>query len=40
MDVFLIENDELMKSYNDIWNEVSNILKTNLIANPSSKKSF
>ena len=40
MDVFLIENDELMKSYNDIWNGVSNILKTNLIANPSSIKTF
>ena len=36
---FLIEG-QLLKKYNDTWNKVSNSVKKNLIANPSTIKSF
>ena len=35
---FFIEDDELLKRYNDIWNKVSISIKKNLIANPSTRK--
>ena len=35
---FLIEDDELFKKYNDIWNKVINSIKKNLITNPSTIK--
>ena len=31
---YLIEDDELSKEYNDIWNKVINSVKQDLIANP------
>ena len=37
---FSIEDDELLKKYNGIWNEVSNSIKKNLIANSSTIKDF
>ena len=37
---FPIENENLLKKYNDIWNEVSNIIKKNLIPNPCTIKNF
>ena len=33
---FLIENDDLLKKYNNIWNNIKNSIKENLIANPST----
>ena len=37
---FSIEDDELLKIYNDISNEVSDTIKKNFIANPSTIKNF
>ena len=35
----LIEYDKLFKTiYDDIWNKVRNIIKKNLILNPSAKR--
>ena len=36
---FFIENDEL-KIYNSIWNKVSNNIKKNLVANPSTIRNY
>ena len=33
---FLIENDDLLKKYDNIWNNIKNSIKENLIANPST----
>ena len=37
---FLIEGNKLLKKHNDIWNEVSNTIKKNLMINPSTIKKF
>ena len=38
---FLIDDDELLKKYNDIWNEISNrIKKESEKANPPTIKNF
>ena len=36
---YLIEDDNLLKKYNEIWNKVSNIIKKNLIAKPTTQSS-
>ena len=33
MDIFLIEDDDLLEKYNTIWDNVSTNIKKNLIAN-------
>ena len=33
--IFFIEDDELLKKYSDIWNEVINSVYKKLIASPS-----
>ena len=40
MDVFLIEDDDILKKYNTIWDKVSADIKKNLIANLSIIKNF
>ena len=40
VNVLLIEDEELLKKYNDIWNKVSNSIEKNSIANPSPIKNF
>ena len=40
MGVFLIEDDELVKKYNDIWNKVSNSIKQELDCKPIYTKKF
>ena len=37
---FLIEDDELLKEHNMVWNKVSNSIKRNLMANPSIINTF
>ena len=37
---FWTEDDELLEKYNDIWKEVSNGIKKNLIGNTSTIKNF
>ena len=37
---YLIEDDELSKEYNDIWNKVINSVKQDLIENPIFNKYF
>ena len=40
MDVFLIEDDDLIEKYNTIWDEISSDIKKNLIASLSFKNLF
>ena len=43
MDVFFIEHDDLLQTYNSIWKfgiESAIVLKKNLIVNPSTIKNF
>ena len=40
MNVFLIENDDLLEKYNTIWDKVSADIKKELIANLSIIKIF
>ena len=40
MNVFLIENDDLLEKYNTIWDKVSADIKKELIANLSIIKNF
>ena len=37
---FLIENDDLLKKYNDIWNKVSNSIKIELDCKPIYNREF
>ena len=37
---FLIEDDDLLKKYNTIWDKVSTDIKKNLIASLSTIKNF
>ena len=37
---FLIEGDDLLKKYSDIWNKVSNSIKNNLIGKSFTIKHF
>ena len=37
---FLIEDEKLLKTFNDFWNKDSNSIKKTLIANPSTMKKF
>ena len=40
MDVFLIEDDDLLEKYNTIWDKVSADIKKNLITSLSTIKNF
>ena len=40
MDVFFIEDDELLEIYNGIWNKVSNSIKKELDCEPIYNKTF
>ena len=40
MDVFLIEDDELLERYNDIWNNVRNSIKNELDCEPIYNRKF
>ena len=40
MNVFLIENDDLLEKYSTIWDKVSADIKKELIANLSIIKNF
>ena len=37
---FFVIDEELLGKYNGFWNRVSNSIKRNLIANPSTIKNF
>ena len=40
MDVFFINDDELLKKYTDVWNEVSNSIKKEFFNEPMYNKNF
>ena len=40
MDVFLIEDDDLLEKYNIIWDKISADIKKNMISSLSIKKIF
>ena len=40
MDVFLIEDDDLLKKYNNIWNKVSADIKKEFDDKPVINKTF
>ena len=37
---YLINDDELLKKYTDVWNKVSNSIKKEFLTNPSAIKTF
>ena len=40
MNVFFIEDDELLEKYNGTWNKFNNTIKKALITNPCTIKNF
>ena len=40
MDTFLIEDNDLLKKYNEVWNKVSNSMKKEFDSKPTYNKNF